>query len=339
MKYTVLLDEFEEREIRPPELYDEYEAIVAEELTRLAAQPDAWETSPCPACDARATAPAFRKSSLQYNHCERCGTLYVSPRPSSRALASFRETSAGERFWLERVVPPTAASRGRYVSGPRVDWVLDNAAALDVRPRWYLHVGPAYDAVPEELARRGVLDRIIAVSPPPPVAGVADPGIERVHDAGVAAFGRLGGRAALAAIFEMLQGHSSPAALLTAVRGALMPGGRVLITTVSWDGFETQMLRERARGIGLHSHINLFTLEGITELVRRTGFRLLELSTPGRLDAKLVAEAFKADPALPLSRFIQRIVCHPEPAVLQQFQEFLQTARLSSHLRVVAEAV
>lgn len=338
MKYTVLLDEFDEREIRPPELYEQYASLVAEELTRLLGAPATWRVSPCPACGSTTSAPAFRKNAFAFNRCAGCGSVFVSPRPPAPALATFAERSAGERFWRERVVAPTAASRGRYVSGPRIDWITDNRGALAAASPCYLHAGPAYDSIPEAMAERGLFRRIVAVSPPPAPARASALGLERVGGPLRDAVAAIREELHLVSVFETLEGEFAPAETLAAIRAKLAPGGRVLVSTVNCDGFEIRMLGERARGIGLPSHLNLFSLRGITRLCERSGLCVIELSTPGRLDAKLVADALRGDPALPLHPFVRDIVQHEEPAVQRHFQEFLQLARLSSHLRVVAEA-
>jgi hypothetical protein len=330
-KYTVLLDEFDEREIRPSDLYERYAALVADEMTALRKQDGAWAAVGCPACGAGAGEPAFTKYAFTYRECPACGTLYVSPRPTAAALAAFRETSAAERFWREQVIGVTAESRSRYVAAPRLDWILDNAEALS-GPRDYLHLGPLYDPIPEELARRRSFDRVVATGAPGTV------GVETLPDATPERVAGVRGRFGMAALLEVLEGAFAPGVVLTAVRERLGVGGRLLITAVSWDGFETQMLRERARGIGLPSHLNLFSRKGIAAVLAQSGFEMIELSTPGRLDAKLVHEAYRVDPTLPLPRFLAHVVAHEEPDVLHRFQEFLQMARLSSHLRVVAEA-
>lgn len=333
MKYTVVLDEFEERDIRPPELYAEYVALVRRETAALLGDPSAWAPCACPACGGPTAAPAFEANGFAYRRCAGCESLFVSPRPPAAALARFRTSSRGEQFWRDRIVAATAESRARHVASPRIEWIIANALAVGVRPLAYLHVGPWHDRTPELLGERAVFDRVVAVSADgdPPAGGRH--AVQRVPLASVAQ-----GSAAVASVFETLEGAHDSFALLTALRATLAPGGRLLLAVVSGDGFEVRMLGERARGVGLPSHLTLVSVGGMSRMLERAGFRLLELSTPGQLDTELVAKAARTHPGLALGPFLGRVLASEDPSILKSFQEFLQVARLSSHMRVVAEA-
>ena len=65
------------------------------------------------------------------------------------------------------------------------------------------------------------------------------------------------------------------------------------------------------------------------------GLELVDLSTPGRRDVDILANALRDRPELQVSRFSREILAAPE-SVRQRFQQFLQDSELSSHVRVVA---
>lgn len=337
MKYTVVLDRFEEREIRPPELYDQYVSLILDEMPRILGDPSGWRSCGCPACESEAQSAAFEKNGFAYRRCHSCHSLFVSPRPGEDALRTFRRRSRGERFWLDRIVSATAESRSRHVSSPRIEWIIDNALSAKVSPLVHLHVGPVYDLIPEILAQRGIFERVLAACAEVEAVGVLEDRPDAIPRFELASHATLPGNLALVSLFETLEGQHDPFALLAGLREKLAAGGRVLLSTVNADGFEVQMLRERARGVGLPSHLNLFSIRGVSALLERSGLRVLELSTPGQLDAELVAKACRDDPGLSLPAFLEGIVRSEDPSVLRHFQEFLQLARLSSHMRVVAE--
>lgn len=339
MKYTVVVDQFEEREIRPPDLYPQYVALVLDELPGLLGNPAGWTACECPACGSRDQSVAFEKNGFVYRDCQECRSWFVSPRPSPRSLATFRGRSRAEQFWRDRILSATAASRSQHVSSPRVEWIVDNALPVDVRPLAYLHLGPLYDLTPEIVAQRGVFVDVFAACPVADVVATQESGAHSIPRVELAALARVPGDLALVSMFETLEGEYDPPRLLAGVREKLVIGGRLLLVTVNGEGFEIQMLRERARGVGLPTHLNLFSIRGISTLLARLGFRVLELSTPGQLDTELVANACHHDPGLSLPPFIESIVKSEDPAILRHFQEFLQLARRSSHMRIVAEAV
>ena len=71
-------------------------------------------------------------------------------------------------------------------------------------------------------------------------------------------------------------------------------------------------------------------------LMERAGLQIVELSTPGRLDLDIVENAFNRDPAIPLPRFLRYLFASRDAATREEFQAFLRTALLSSHIRVLA---
>lgn len=126
MKTVVSLQDLLELEIRPGALLGEYHR-----LTEAAVR--AWPAAAlhdvaCQACGHPAARPAFERFGLSYKECERCGTVYLSPRPDARLLADQARDSAPARFWRERVVPETEDARREKILGPRADWVHDAIA-------------------------------------------------------------------------------------------------------------------------------------------------------------------------------------------------------------------
>jgi hypothetical protein len=63
---------------------------------------------------------------------------------------------------------------------------------------------------------------------------------------------------------------------------------------------------------------------------------VVELSTPGVLDVELVRQAVAHDPTIQLHPFFRDLLDRCPREAHEDFQEFLQKHRLSSHLRVAA---
>jgi hypothetical protein len=126
MKTVVSLQDLLELEIRPGALLGEYQR-----LTEAAVR--AWPAAAlravgCQACGHASARPAFERFGLSYKECERCGTVYLSPRPDARLMAAQARDSAPARFWRERIVPETEEVRREKILAPRADWVHDAIA-------------------------------------------------------------------------------------------------------------------------------------------------------------------------------------------------------------------
>ena len=84
-------------------------------------------------------------------------------------------------------------------------------------------------------------------------------------------------------------------------------------------------------------HVNLFNPESLRLLVESCGFRPLEVTTPGRLDAEFVHDAIAAgtfdvsgDP------FLRRVLVDEWERLGWPFQRFLAENNLSSHMWLAA---
>ena len=96
------------------------------------------------------------------------------------------------------------------------------------------------------------------------------------------------------------------------------------------------MLWDKAPYIFVPEHLNLLSIAGLEQLVQRSGFELVELSTPGQLDVEQVRLACQDDPAIRLPRFVETLLSARGPLAAEDFQAFLQKHRLSSHVRIAA---
>ena len=85
-------------------------------------------------------------------------------------------------------------------------------------------------------------------------------------------------------------------------------------------------------------HINLLSIEGMRDLMRRADLEIVELTTPGNLDVDIVENALARDPLLPVPRFVRYMLRSRDAATREQFQAFLRASLLSSHVRVVARS-
>jgi hypothetical protein len=77
----------------------------------------------------------------------------------------------------------------------------------------------------------------------------------------------------------------SPEEELRRIRVVLPESGLLVLTSRSASGYDFSALGERAPDVCVPEHLNLFTEHGLRMLLARTGFELVECSTPGRLDA------------------------------------------------------
>lgn len=138
--------------------------------------------------------------------------------------------------------------------------------------------------------------------------------------------------------FDTFDRAADPRALVGAAHAALAPGGLLFATAPNIDGFELQVLWERARTIAPPDKINLLSIRGVRALFA-DGWELIEISTPAMFDVETVRRAIEAEPAAAWPRVVRTLVLRTDEQQRLEFQEYLQRARLGSFARVLARKV
>ena len=126
----VVNSDLKEHEIRPAALFQSYLDLAAEDINEFfAAAPS--EPMACPTCDSEGEL-AFDKLGFTYRECQHCWSLWVSPRPTFEAFASFYSNSASSRYWAGVFYPAVEAVRREKLWRPKAQHVADIAGGLSV---------------------------------------------------------------------------------------------------------------------------------------------------------------------------------------------------------------
>ena len=303
MKHIVLFDEYDEIDLKPPELVQQYLVRVKKDVASFLTEPGGLTKCPCPGCGIANISSHFVKYDLQYVECANCHTLYVSPRPQDRALREYyRESSAGS-FFRNELSRRTSKHRTAKIIKPRFRWMADSVAEylpdtghfVDVntnQPGYLTEIlkTPSFrrktlvDPLLEELdlsrAEVSVIDLPIQEAP-----------LEQDVD--------------VLSIFEVADRTSDVERLFKKIHGMLKSGGLCFMTTILITGFDLQILWDRAPNLHPPDRLNVFSVEGLNAIFDRCRFECLEFSTPGILDTANVLAAIQRDATLQAPRFIK----------------------------------
>lgn len=322
-------------DIRPDELMTGQRAAMQHDIDTLKAARARFVAVACPACAADAWRPLYEKYGMSHGRCAACGTQYVSPRPDPALLADFYATSQNYTYWATHVFPASKEARREKIFRPRAEIVEAIASDTCLRDGVLVEVGAGYGLFCDEVHKLGRFERIIGVEPTPDLAGICR---EMGFEVFESSFEKvaLDGVADLVAAFEVIEHLFAPEDFLRWTLRALRPGGHVLLTCPSIDGFETQVLGARSDTVD-HEHLNLFTPRSLAQLAVRVGFAEVEVVTPGRLDFEIVRAAYRdgAFSAEEAGPFLVALFEAEDETVGERFQDFLVAAGLSSNMRLV----
>lgn len=322
-----------EAELCPPGLLAAQEAAYERDCARLRERAH-LSPAACPACGRDEPDRGIRKDGFDWASCPGCGTLYMNPRPSPADLAEHYASSEAYRLWATEIFPASEAARREKVQRPRLTRLLELCAEHGVTPGTLVEIGPGFGTFCA-LARDG-FDRVIAVEPTPDLAAACrERGVETLELPVEKAVGSLP-PADVVAGFEVIEHLHDPAGVVAACRDLLRPGGLLLLTCPNSQGFDIATLGAASLAVD-PEHLNLFSPAGLSGLVSRAGLEVLEIATPGRLDAEFVREAaLRGDLDLSDQPLLRQVLIDEWERLGEPFQRFLADAGLSSHMWLVA---
>lgn len=329
MKHIVVMSDMKAADIRPPALLSRFREVSISESEVFFDHSRLLEVD-CPACESPDRNKAFSKHGFTYVQCAECESVFVSPRPSEHDLTNYYENSQAGKY-RDFLSHETADARRLHVLRSRMAWVgriFDETGNSEARS--YADIGTAHPFVLDEVRRLQLFTQLYSVNPSFAVEDDSDASEITPQDAPLENIGAV-------TAFEQLEHQFSARDFLKSVHDMLATDGIFFLTTRTISGFDLQVLWAHAPYIFVPEHLNLLSIEGITSMLERAGFRLLELSTPGQLDVELVQRATAEDPAIELPRFVKYIFNHRGAETHADFQSFLQKNRLSSHVRIAAQ--
>ena len=319
-----------ENDIRPTTMFNEYLRLAARDAT-LYFGPTDRVAVPCPACEAIG-APAFTKHGFVYELCDQCETLYVSPRPAAAAFSQYYTESASVEYWATTFYRETAEARRVKLWKPKAQSV---AALLAETPvEWtVVDVGGGYGLFAEEMRAATGRDPVV-IEPGPSLARVCRerglPVVQKFLEA--VELGDLPAGAKAFTSFELFEHLHDPAVFLSRLLALMSPGDLFIFTTLSGGGVDIQVLWEHSKSVMPPHHLNFLNPASLTILLRRVGFEVIRVTTPGALDIDILANNVEHVS----DRFWKSFLRTASDEERQTWQRLISASGRSSHMMAVA---
>ncbi len=332
MKSVVFLDDLKESDIRPEKIYNEYKELLSQDAAEYFSDSSLLLKVDCPGCTSKESKAGFKKGGFNYRICDRCGSFFVSPRPKDEALRDFYRNSRAGIFLRKKLLTDTLESRSQNIFSYRVQWITGLVEEYAPLAKVFLEYGTRYPVFMKELNNTGIFSTLFSVKTEcfdqekllP--KSVSIPQEKRTFKDEIDVF----------AAFEIVERVFSPQELFRQAFAACRKGGLFIITSATSSGFEYQVLKEYSPNIIVPDRLNILALEALVDLIKKAGFEVIEVSTPGRLDVEIVKKACENKPDLPIDTLWRYIFNNRDANALHSLQEYLQQFRLSSHVRIAA---
>lgn len=138
------------------------------------------------------------------------------------------------------------------------------------------------------------------------------------------------------ASYEVIEHLFAPAAFIRACARMLKPGGLLVLSNPNIKGFEVSTLGTVSQTVDLE-HLNYFHPESMRRVLEAQGLELVELLTPGELDAEIVRKRALAGLVdLSSQPFLKHVLLESWDQLGGRFQRFLAENQLSTHMWSVA---
>jgi len=327
-------------DLRPADHKQMQAEAFARDIERLKARRSEFVAVDCPACGSHDKKPAFEKYTFEYAECTDCGTYYMTPRPSPAVMSAYYSNSENYRVWAEFIFPASESARREKLHRPWLEKVSAFCRAHGIERGRMVEVGPGFGTFSALATESGLFDEVVAIEPTPELAKACrDRGVrvieKRIEDVAADELKP----ADLLISFEVIEHLFEPRGFIAQCSRLVRPNGLIVLSCPNGKGFDVQMLRGKSSAVD-PEHVNLFNPSSLSGMLRAAGFEILELSTPGRLDAELVRNAaLSGEIDLSTDPFLKQILIDEWDQHGWPFQLFLQQQQLSAHMWLIARRI
>lgn len=324
---------FKENDIRPLDLQKEQAKYIQEDINYLLKHQKSFVDIDCPACNQHNSNIKLKKNGFSYYECENCSMLYTSPRPTFDILKSFYANSPNYKFFNDYIFPSSKEIRREKIFIPRVNQIIKICEEKNISTNSILEVGAGFGLFLEEMTKKDKFSNVIGVE-------ASNSLHERSKELGFEVYNGIFEELEIKrdfnviAFYEVIEHIFDPKAFLEKVYSLLENNGLVVMTFPNYNGFDISTLMEYSDSID-HEHLNYFNHNSISTLLKKIGFKDIDISTPGVMDVDLIRNKILSNQFHP-NPFIKEICINRYNELGTNFQQFLINNKLSSNMMVTA---
>lgn len=325
-----------ESEIRPDNLRGGMLQAIEADIKRMNSRRKDFVTIGCPACGSKKYHKKYSKYSMNFVECEVCETFFTNPRPTPEILSWFYKDSVNYNYWDKYIFPSSEQARRKKIVAPRVDKIINLCKKFKIRTDSILEVGAGHGTFCQEMISRKVFKKVTAIEPVTSQAKTCESkGIKTINSTIEKIKFNKKNLFDVVVNFEVMEHLFSPRKFIVNCEKFLKKGGLFIFTLPNGKGFDISTLGKLSDSVD-HEHLNYFNSRSMSLLLERCGFEVMEIATPGKLDAELVRKRilsgeFNADV------FLKQILIDNWEQAGTNFQKFISEHKLSSHMMVVAK--
>lgn len=281
---------FTEEEIRPQSIFNEYLALAAKDSIDYFENTQKKEIK-CYSCNKSLEINWVVKHGFEYKKCINCHSILVSPRPNVEAFNAYYSDSPSTQFWATSFYKYTEASRREKLWKPKAQMIKEKIEHYqkDNIIQNIIDIGGGYGVFGEEILKIMDVDFTV-IEPSIHLAkickekgfDVIEKFMESITNSDLPKTPKC------FVSFELFEHLHDPILFLKNVYSCMDSGDLFFFTTLSGVGIDIQLLKENSKAISPPHHLNFFNPKSINCLLEKNHFKVLEVSTPGKLDIDIL---------------------------------------------------
>jgi len=322
-----------ENEIRPKQIFDEYLRLCKEDIVKYFSR-CSFEHIDCPACENRGSFK-FEKDGFFYFLCDKCLTLYVNPRPLKKYFDEYYIDSESTKYWATTFYKETEEARREKLWKHKAALIHEKILKYGDKDYKIVDIGAGYGTFCEEIFKI-TKDRPIAIEPSVHLCNVIkEKGFEVInHFLEDMDKTMLSDEKKCFTSFELFEHLHDPGFFLKSLKSIMNSGDIFMFTTLSYMGADIQAMQEKSKSVSPPHHLNFFNPKSIVTLLEKSGFEVLETTTPGKLDVDIMNN----NKEKVIDNFWKNFIEYSDENEKQEMQDFLVKTKLSSHMMIVARS-
>jgi 2-polyprenyl-3-methyl-5-hydroxy-6-metoxy-1,4-benzoquinol methylase len=252
------------------------------------------EQTACPLCGSQENRRLYEFAPFAVVRCAGCRLYYLTPRVSESDLIRHYSRdyfAGGDRNYAD-YSGQEAALRITFRQ------LLRQMAKRELTGGALLEIGCGYGYLLDEAGP--FFDRRVGTDFSPQAAAQANQKADRVYAGGIEQV-RVGESFNCIIATQVIEHVYQPIQFLESLRGHLVKGGSLLLTTPNMGGFWRRLMGRRWPSLKIPQHVQFFEKQTLSALLRHAGFSDVQtIPHPHAFPAKLVAEKLKFSIPAPL---------------------------------------
>ncbi len=322
-----------EEDIRPNEIFQKFLSILSKDSKKYF-QKLRKKKSLCLACSKK-TIFLYKKNNFKYDKCIFCNTIFANPRPFQNDLNNFYRNSDSSKFWSSDFYKKTEKNRKKFIWKNKALNIFKILKKFKKNKYDLVDIGGGYGLFVDEFSSLSKNINISIIEPSIYLSQILEKKGYRVINKFLeqVQYKELNTtNNTLFTCFELFEHVLNPNTFLKKIYNLMKRNDIFVLTTLSGTGLDIISLGKKSNSISPPQHLNFFNPFSIELLLKKNHFKIVSVSTPGKLDISILEN----NRNYVKDEFIKNLL-EQSPIIKNNFQKFISNNNLSSHMMVVCK--